>query len=49
MLLLGGATELLIKDNIPVDFAQESNQSTPAPSKIMDKIHDHIRIKKKDD
>ena len=49
MLLLGGVTELLIKDNIPVDFDQETNQNTPAPSKIMDKFHDYIRIKNKYD
>ena len=48
MLLLGGATELLIEDNLPVDFAQETDQYSPVASTIMDKFQSHMGIRKND-
>ena len=48
MLLLGGAIELVIEDNLPVDFAQDTEQHTPAASKFFDKFQGQIGIRKND-
>jgi flagellar protein FliO/FliZ len=48
MLLLGGVTELLIEDKLPVDFTQKTNQRTPVASKIMNKFQSHIGIRNND-
>ena len=48
MLLLGGATELVIENNLPLDSAQENEQETPIGSKFFDKFQGQIGIRKND-
>ena len=48
MLLLGGTTEILIEDDLPVDFTTASKQQTPIGSSIIEKFQDRIGIRKND-
>ena len=48
MLLLGGATELMIEDNLPVDFTEDTEQLAPVASKFFEKFRGQIGIRKND-
>ena len=48
MLLLGGATELMIDSNLPVDFTKYTERHTPVAAKFFDKFRGQSGIRKND-